>query len=344
MTVTASLCPTCYREVEARLALRDGAVWMHKTCPEHGETIAMVERDAMFWRACQQSGRGFSHTVYDRMSLIEATDRCNLSCRHCYHRPDDSRPDRPADWIVAKALAAPTDHVCLMGAEPTMRDDLAAIVEGIRHGGKVPLIYSNGIRLAEAALVARLASAGLGGVSLSLHGGACHGPKPFAKVLKALENVVSAGLPLGQLSFTAEGVEASLRQCLDHILELAAQGAEPVDFCLRLPARIGKDFQGPELFASDAFAAINALATERGLAFELEPAAGSNPYHVRIRFSGVAIQLIRWPEAANIDLRFMGMGPWASFIDGTWGSFALQAILRDGLRKGWWQGRRLADA
>jgi Predicted Fe-S oxidoreductases len=342
MTATASLCPVCYREVPAGLFLRDGAVWMRKACPVHGGTEAMVERDASFWRACQQSGRGSSRAVYDQISLIEATDRCNLACRHCYHQPDTSSADRPADWIVAKAMAAPTANVCLMGAEPTMRDDLAAIVEGIRHGGKAPLIYSNGIRLADPALVDALASAGLDGLSLSLHDGAYHGPKPFAKVLKALENVVAAGLPLGQVSFTVDDLESGLRRALGHILDLSAQGLAPTDFCLRTPAPIGRAFEGGRLFVSDVFAAVNALAVERGLALELDPAADSNPHHVRVRFSGVSIQLIHWPDVSNIDLRFMGMGPWASFIDGTFGSFAHQAILRDGLKKGWWQGRRLA--
>lgn len=341
MTMTASLCPTCYREVAARLAIRDGAVWMHKTCPVHGGTVAMVERDAAFWRACQQ-GDGFSRAVYGQMSLIEVTDRCNLACPQCYHQPDNSIPDRPADWIIAKAMAAPTNNVCLMGAEPTLRDDLPALVEGIRAAGKAPLIYSNGVRLADPRLVEALALAGLDGVSLSLHGPGTHGAKVFAKVLKGLAAVVAAGLPLGQVSFTLGDLGPGLNRALTHILELMAQGVNPVDFCLRLPAAIGGAIAGERLFVSDLFAAINALALERGIAFEIEPAAASNPYHVRVRFGGAPIQLIAWPDAATIDLRFMGMGPWASFIDGTFGSFAHQVILRDGLKKGWWQGRRLS--
>ncbi|MCR6633151.1 MAG: radical SAM protein [Magnetospirillum sp.] len=344
MTITASLCPTCYREVEARLLIRDSAVWMHKSCPVHGETTAMVERDALFWRICQQPASGYSQAVYDGISLIEVTDRCNLACRHCYHQPDNQARDRSAAWVVAKAMAAPTATVCLMGAEPTMRDDLPAIVEGVRHGGKVPLIYTNGIRLAERARVAALVAAGLDGVSLSVHDSAYHSPKVFAKVAAALDNVMAAGLALGQVSFTVADLGAGLEEALRTILDMVARGIAPTDFCIRTPAAIGKAFADRRLFVSDVVGAVSDLALARDLAFDLDPAGGSNPYHVRVRFSGTPIQVIHWPDAANLDLRFMNMGPWASFIDGTFGSFALQAILRDGLKKGWWQGQRLSPA
>ncbi len=342
MSVTASLCPTCYREVPARLSVKDGAVWISKTCPAHGELVAMAEADALFWRTCQQVGQGGTRAVYDQLSLIEATDRCNLACAHCYHQPDNSIPDRAAAWVVAKALSAPSTNVCLMGAEPTMRDDLPAIVEGIRHGGKVPLIYTNGIRLAEPDRVAALAEAGLDGVSVSVHDAEYHGPKMFAKMLRGLANVTEAGLPLGQVSFTITDLGPSLERALTSVLDLTVQGLRPVDFCIRTPAAIGKPFAGNEFFISDMLKAVSVLALHRDLAFELDPGADNTPYHVRARFAGAPIQFIHWPTAANIDMRFMGMGPWASFIDGTWGSFALQAILRDGLKKGWWQGRRLA--
>lgn len=344
MTVTASLCPTCYREIEARLFVADGAVMMRKTCPVHGETVAMVERDATFWRACQQSGGGFSVDAYGQMSLIEVTDRCNLTCAHCYHQPDNARPDRSVGWVVAKALAAPTTHVCLMGAEPTLRDDLPAVLEGIRAGGKVPSIYTNGVRLADRGRLAELMAAGLEAASLSLHGPGYHGAKVFAKVGAALDNMVAAGLALGQVSFMVTDLGEGLNAALRRILDLGAAGIRPVDFCLRSPGRIGRAPEGERLFVSDMFAALNKLAVERGLSLEIMPSAGNSPHHVRVDFCGTPIQLIHWPDAGNIDLRFMNMGPWASFVDGTYGSFALQAILRDGLKQGWWQGRRLADS
>lgn len=341
MSVTASLCPTCYREIPAKLDIVDGALWMTKTCPEHGETRAMAERDALFWRMCQQ-GDGFAREVYGQMSLIEVTDRCNLACRHCYHQPDNHAADRPLDWIVAKAIAAPTERVCLMGAEPTMRDDLPELVAAIRHAGKLPLIYTNGIRLADAGRVAALKEAGLDGLSLSVHDTAYHNDKVAAKVAQAVANVMAAGLPIGQLSFTITDLDDSLRNTLARILDLAAMGANPVDFCLRSPAAIGQTFDGPEFFISDMVKAMGRLALEQDLHFTVAENSGNNPYHVRTLFCGAPIQIIHWPTVANIDIRFMGMGPWASFIDGTFGSFALQAIQRDGLKQGWWQGRRLS--
>jgi hypothetical protein len=37
----------------------------------------------------------------------------------------------------------------------------------------------------------------------------------------------------------------------------------------------------------------------------------------------------------------MRMGPWADFISPVLGTLHLQIILREGIKKGWWQGQRL---
>ena len=46
---TNSFCPTCFLEIPAVIKLEKDGVWMSKTCPVHGETRAMVERDPLFY-------------------------------------------------------------------------------------------------------------------------------------------------------------------------------------------------------------------------------------------------------------------------------------------------------
>jgi hypothetical protein len=74
------------------------------------------------------------------------------------------------------------------------------------------------------------------------------------------------------------------------------------------------------------------------------PNMGSNPYHVGVLVdSNIKVQIIHWASAKSVDTSFMYMGPWAQFIPHTIGTFLIQAILREGWKKGWWQGQRLTD-
>ena len=43
---TGSICPKCLKPLSAEVFRRNGEVWMHKTCPEHGEFSALLASDA----------------------------------------------------------------------------------------------------------------------------------------------------------------------------------------------------------------------------------------------------------------------------------------------------------
>ena len=84
---TLSICHHCYRHVSATRFEKDNSIWLTKTCPEHGESTHLVEPDAEF----------YNNYVYHRHALqsyfIEITNRCNLTCPHCYQMPDNKSTD-----------------------------------------------------------------------------------------------------------------------------------------------------------------------------------------------------------------------------------------------------------
>ena len=70
---------------------------------------------------------------------------------------------------------------------------------------------------------------------------------------------------------------------------------------------------------------------------------GTNPYHVGGLLDGKqTVHVIHWANVKSVDTSYMYMGPWAVMMPNTWGTFLIQAIMRDGVRKGWYQGHRLA--
>ena len=178
---TASVCPICLTRIPAAHILRDGGIYLEKTCPDHGAFSAIVWRnlrDIDQWRghvpemgadeniACPHAcGLCAAHQNGTCCVLLEVTDRCNLQCVHCFADPKD-KPDRNLEDILAdlRGLAVQGETlVQLSGGEPTMRDDLPAIVAAAKKAGcQYVQLNTNGIRLAEDfAYVKALAEAGL---------------------------------------------------------------------------------------------------------------------------------------------------------------------------------------
>lgn len=344
---TTGLCGTCYRELLASIEFRsDGAAYITKTCPVHGYEEAMVEKDYQFWEdALQLDEDNRTWQSLNDTTIIEVTDRCNVKCEHCYHDPDNKIKDKPAEFIIAQALSQPTHDVILMGAEPTMREDLAYIIKEIKsRTGKLRKevsIYTNGIKFQDAEYLQSLIDAGLDVVCMSIHHPEYHKEKIWEKIFAGLKNVANTNVFLGQLGFVCTTKEQA-NHAIDKMLWLKEQGRIPGEFEIRSPAKIGIEFeQEHEIYISDLYKWVSEIAQERNLKFEKHPNMGSNVYHVGYLLEDMHLQLSHWPTVHSVDTSYMYMGPWASLIPNTRGTFIIQAILRDGLKQGWWQGNRV---
>jgi molybdenum cofactor biosynthesis enzyme MoaA len=102
--------------------------------------------------------------------IVDVTHRCNMGCRNCYI-PNRDVPDLDAAWLKAQLEQLPRRRFLrLVGAEPTMRDDLPELVAMVKAAGHHPMVLSNGLRLVDAGLVRALKQAGLSMIHLSLNG------------------------------------------------------------------------------------------------------------------------------------------------------------------------------
>ncbi|MDX2034060.1 MAG: radical SAM protein [Blastocatellia bacterium] len=102
--------------------------------------------------------------------IIDVTHRCNMGCRNCYI-PNRTIPDLDAGWLMGIVAELPRGtFVRLVGAEPTMREDLPDLIRGIRAAGHHPVMLTNGLKLADRAYVRELRRAGLQVAYLSLNG------------------------------------------------------------------------------------------------------------------------------------------------------------------------------
>lgn len=196
---TQSVCPICLRRVDARYEeTGPGRVELIKSCPEHGafRAAAWIGEPAMRdwrrpktpsfprhpFRGAEQGcpfdcGLCSEHGQHTCTGQIEVTARCNLGCPVCYAGsgataapdPDCARLGFQLDRLWEASGAC---NVQFSGGEPTVRDDLPAIVGMARRKG-FPFIQinSNGLRLGrEPGYTRALAGAGLDSVYLQFDG------------------------------------------------------------------------------------------------------------------------------------------------------------------------------
>ncbi len=173
---TQSLCPVCLQVVDAAY-VRDGDdVSLHKTCADHGSFEAVVWRGppafsswsrtktpVPFHNAPRRAAQGCphdcglctNHRQHTCSALIEVTQACDLGCPVCYADSDGGHCGEPDLARVAFLLDCLKEQsgdcaVQLSGGEPTLRDDLLAIISLCKAKGfSFVQINTNGLRLAE---------------------------------------------------------------------------------------------------------------------------------------------------------------------------------------------------
>ena len=191
MRKTTSLCPVCLRRIPALRRFENGTWYQHKTCPEHGDFSTVVWRgseDMDAWigdlpesgaeeglRCPDDCGLCEKHLRNTCCTLLEITDRCNMSCRFCFADPA-AKPDPSLNEIKTQIdeILRQTGGTLLQlsGGEPTVRDDLPEIIAYAKKAGCLYIqLNTNGLRLAGDPAYARtLAQAGLSFVFLQFDG------------------------------------------------------------------------------------------------------------------------------------------------------------------------------
>ena len=269
--LTRSVCPVCLRRVDARYEeTGPGRMELIKNCPDHGpfRVAAWVGEPAMSgWRRPKipsyprrpfvEAERGCpfdcglcpEHGQHTCTGQIEVTARCDLGCPVCYAGsgqatmpdPDLERLGFQLDRLWEASGAC---NVQLSGGEPTLRDDLPALVGLARRKGFAFIqVNSNGLRLGRDPGYARaLAEAGLDSVYLQFDGAdddvyrALRGRPCLDDKLRAVKACAGAGLGVVLVATVVRGVN------LDKLGDL-----------LRLALELGPSVRGLHLQPAASF-------------------------------------------------------------------------------------------
>ncbi|NBO19630.1 MAG: radical SAM protein, partial [Proteobacteria bacterium] len=175
--LTNSICTTCLGKVEAKIIFQHDKVYMLKHCLEHGRQKVLISTDVEYYKKSREflkpgdmpkkfgtpvkygcpydCGLCPDHEQHSCVTVVELTDRCNLTCPTCYaessprhgsHRSLEEI-NRMLDIVVASE--GEPDVVQLSGGEPTIHPEFFAVLDlakqkPIRH----LMVNTNGLRIA----------------------------------------------------------------------------------------------------------------------------------------------------------------------------------------------------
>lgn len=185
---TLSICNECLKRVDAKIVFQNDNVYMLKKCKEHGAQKVLIATDVEYYKNCRNyikrsetplkfntavdygcpydCGLCTDHEQHSCLSLIEVTDRCNLTCPTCYaessptygnHRTLEEI-EKMFDVIVANE--GQPDVVQISGGEPTIHPNFFEILDIAKSKPiKHLMLNTNGIRIAnDEEFVKRLAT------------------------------------------------------------------------------------------------------------------------------------------------------------------------------------------
>jgi uncharacterized radical SAM superfamily Fe-S cluster-containing enzyme len=184
--LTNSVCSQCLVKVEAKIIFRDDCVYLVKHCPTHGHEEVLIADDIEYYKqslafikpgdmplkfntsikyGCPYDcGLCPDHEQHSCLTLIEVTDRCNLSCPICYAdsgteetstNGKQARRHRSLEQIEMMMDAVVANEgepqiVQISGGEPTIHPEFFQILaiaksKPIKH----LMINTNGIKIAK---------------------------------------------------------------------------------------------------------------------------------------------------------------------------------------------------
>ena len=325
---TVSMCEKCYRHVPANKFERDGKIWISKTCPEHGYHECLVEINSKFYQEQLYTKRK------PNSYWLDITNRCNLDCPHCYQIPDNMSKDPSIDALIKEIKKWPDDGlpISLVGAEPTTRKDLIDLVTAINSLDQKPrtiLIVTNGINLGKFDYAEKFKDIKNLKWTIGLNHPDYNGGTIRVKQEKGIENCVSLGLTIKNLTYTLANLE-QLEFVLDEMQSWHHKG-----ICDNARIQVGVDIgrvpeeHHREYYLSELVETAKEIAHKRNWSWEPDYEV-SNRTHYAVRINGVLHRLIKWCDVRTIDFEETQSESWAQLVSHKpMSSLLHQVIIRD---------------
>jgi len=229
---TKTICPECFKVLNATIFEKDNKVYIEKECPEHGKFQDVYWSDYEQYQRAERfrcDGDGLrnprtttkldcpldcgicpQHKSHTALAIIDVTNRCNLKCPVCFaNAAAAGYVYEPSKEQIIGMLEnfrrndpVPPPAIQFSGGEPTIRQDLFELIGAAKELGFHHVeVNTNGLRLAQSVDYCRgLKEAGMSTVYLQFDGLTSdvykftRGADLLDVKMKAIENCREAGL------------------------------------------------------------------------------------------------------------------------------------------------------
>ncbi len=229
---TKTICPECFKVLDATIFEKDNKVYIEKECPKHGKFQDVYWSDYEQYQRAERfrcDGDGLrnprtttkmdcpldcgicpQHKSHTALSIIDVTNRCNLRCPVCFANAAAAgyvyEPSKEQIIEMLENLRrndpVPPPALQFSGGEPTIRRDLFDLIRAAKERGFHHIeVNTNGLRLAQSVDYCRgLMEAGMSTIYLQFDGLTSdvyeftRGVDLLDLKMKAIENCREAGL------------------------------------------------------------------------------------------------------------------------------------------------------
>lgn len=175
---TLSLCPDCLKRIDAKIVFENNLVYMLKRCPKHGTSKVLIADDVDYYKNIRNYNKPSEmpymfntkthygcpydcglcpdHEQHSCLTIVEITDRCNLTCPTCYaHSSPTYGRHRTLEEVKTMLDAVvinekEPDVVQISGGEPTLHPQFFEILD---YAKSLPIkhlmLNTNGIEIAK---------------------------------------------------------------------------------------------------------------------------------------------------------------------------------------------------
>lgn len=336
---TASLCNACYKEIPAVVEVLPVEVLIRKKCPEHGEQVGLLERNAMFYSMLTSLGVNGIYPGY----FVDITRKCQLRCNPCYFPLEKADPVNlfSVESILSECkVGARMGQIILTGGEPTLHPQLKTIITEIRKFCAVDLL-SNGIKLADKEYFDEIMPL-LGRVQrnemvlalhLSIHRKESEEWRKVIEHLRAANQKIASALIVIDSQESLRGAMAIAEETQDVVQTFRIKAASRLWAEGKPPSsEVGED----KIFISQMWDWLEDL----GYQVELDTHGMNNKsvfVNVNVLSAGatipISLMLVSWHDVANVDLRDIECGPYYRARNGEVRNFVHASLINEGMDK-----------
>ena len=317
-------CFKCNKPIDGVIEKRGNKAYVVKTCYKCGSSEYLIENNYNFleklYVSLEHSNLNISNISCNRhsshanlMTAIDITSRCNLHCKHCYYSPDNASKDKSLIRLFSEMQNIKTPEIILVGAEPTVRDDLDKIIFEVNRLGKKANIQTNGLKLANKKYVKHLKDAKINKIGISIHSAEYHNTQIYNKVIEGLWNAIRANVKISRLAFVICNEDDALKalrfllgferryKLLSKFVHLDTK-LENISYYMYTPIKEGRYVESdPDIFLSDLLMYFNSAFAKCSVFYDDNIFNGLNTPYETVVNTGLtgALTLLSYTAAPN---------------------------------------------